>query len=415
MKAYKYRLYPNAQQAERLSQHFGCVRFVYNWALAERERTYKESGKGLSKREIQDRFVHTLKKEKTWLTDVNSQSLLAALGHLHTAFTNFFAGRARFPNFKRKSAGWQSFQCPQHVRVNFDQGVIDLPKIPGIKARFHRRFDLEHTKIKTVTIKRSPAGHYFASVLVETNTITPTPSVIESDKTLGIDLGLSNYLIDSEGNKTPNPRFLRKSQDRLAIEQKKLARLTKGGKNRQKQRSAVARKHAQIANQRHDFLHRLTHTLVYKNHATSYAVEDLHIKGMVRNRTLAKSIHDASWGMFLTFLNYKCIDTGKNVLKIGRFEPSSKTCNHCHHKMEALPLDVRVWDCPSCGTQGICRDTNAARNIRDIGLADALGKSVYVKSSCTTSPVSAGVVSKGTELLAQYGSYEAPTRTAPVV
>jgi putative transposase len=415
MKAYKYRIYPNAQQAERLSQHFGCVRFVYNWALAEKDRAYKATGKGLSKREVQDRFVHELKKEKTWLTDVNSQSLLAALGHLHTAFTNFFAGRAKFPNFKKKSSGWQSFQCPQHVRVNFDNGVIDLPKIPGIKARLHRRFDLDHSKIKTVTIKRSPAGHYFASVLVETDAMAPTPSVIEQDKTLGIDLGLQHYLIDSNGSKTPNPRFLRKSLHRLGIEQKKLARLAKGGKNRQKQRSVVAKKHAQIANQRLDFLHQLTHQLVYKNHATSYAVEDLHIKGMVKNRTLAKSIQDASWGLFLKLLDYKCIDTGKNVLKIGRFEPSSKRCNHCHHRMETMPLDVRVWDCPSCGTQGICRDTNAARNIRDIGLADALGKSVYVKRSHTTSPVSAGVVSKGAELLARHGSYEAPTRTAPAV
>ncbi len=415
MKAYKYRIYPNAQQAECLRQHFGCVRFVYNWALALKDRSYKETGKGLSKREIQDRFVHTLKKEKTWLTDVNSQSLLAALGNLHTAFTNFFAGRAKFPNVKRKSSGWQSFQCPQHVRVNFDQGVIDLPKIPGIKARFHRRFDLEQAKIKTVTIKRSPAGHYFASVLVATDATTPKPSVIESDKTLGIDLGLEHYLIDSEGNKTPNPRVLRTSQDRLSIEQKKLARLHKGGKNRQKQRQLVAKKHAQIANQRHDFLHKLTYQLVYKKHATSYAVEDLHIKGMIKNHALAKSIQDASWGIFLTFLSYKCIDAGKNVLKIGRFEPSSKTCNHCNHRMETMPLRVRVWDCPACGTQGICRDTNAARNIRDIGLADALGKSVCVKSSHTTSSVSAGVVSKGTELLAQYGSQEAPTRTAQAV
>jgi IS605 OrfB family transposase len=155
--------------------------------------------------------------------------------------------------------------------------------------------------------------------------------------------------------------------------------------------------------------------LVHKNHATSYAVEDLHIKGMVRNRKLAKSIQEVSWGKFLNFLDYKCIDAGKNVLVIGRFEPSSKTCNHCYHKMETMPLDVRVWDCPSCGIQSICRDTNAARNIRDMALADALGKSVYVKSSCTTNPVSAGVVSKGTELLAQYGSYEAPTRTASAV
>ena len=415
MKAYKYRIYPNAEQTEKLKQHFGCARFVYNWALAEKDRAYKATGEKLSKRDIQDRFVHTLKKNKPWLKDVNSQSLLAALGNLHTAFTNFFKGRAKFPTFKRKWAGWQSFQCPQHVRVQFDRGVIDLPKIPGIKARLHRQFDVDNAKIKTVTIKRSPAGHYFASVLVDTDAATPTPSVIEPDKTLGIDLGLQHYLIDSNGDKTQNPRFLRTSLKRLAIEQKKLARLKKGGKNRHKQRWVVAKTHARIANQRQDFLHQLTHRLVYQNHATSYAVENLHIKGMVRNRKLAKSIQDASWGTFLTFLGYKCVDAAKNILVIGRFEPSSKICNHCHYRMDKMPLSVRTWDCPACGTQGICRDTNAARNIRDIGLADALGKSVYVKRSRTTMPVSAGVVSKGAEPTARHGSYEAPTITANAV
>lgn len=162
MRAHKYRIYPTAEQQVLMNHHFGCARHVYNWALAEKNRHYEETGKSLSKRALQDAMVASKREDKPWLNDVNSQALLAALGHLDSAFTNFFQGRAKFPRFKKKYAGWQSFQCPQHVKVNFDTGEIQLPKIGAVKAKLHRPFQ---GKIKTVTIKRSPSGKFFASVL----------------------------------------------------------------------------------------------------------------------------------------------------------------------------------------------------------------------------------------------------------
>lgn len=206
MRAYKYRIYPNGEQKVLLAKHFGCVRHVYNWALAEKEKHYKETGKSLSKRQLQDLLVASKKDDKEWLNEVNSQSLLASLVHLDTAFTNFFRGRAKFPRFKSKYSGWQSYQCPQHVTVDFDNNRINLPKLKGIKAKLHRPFV---GKIKTVTIKRSPSGKYYASVLVENGAIDPVLALIEPEHTVGLDVGLTSFLIDSAGNKSDNPRLLK--------------------------------------------------------------------------------------------------------------------------------------------------------------------------------------------------------------
>ncbi len=407
MKAYKYRLYPNAEQKVLIAKHFGCARHVYNWALSEKDKHYKETGKSLSKRQLQDMVVASKKADKEWLTEVNSQSLLASLANLDTAFTNFFQGRAKFPRFKSKYAGWQSFQCPQHVTVDFQQGQINLPKLKGIRAKLHRPFV---GKVKTVTIKRSPVGKYFASVLVDHGAIDPIPSLIEPEHTVGLDVGLTAFLIDSEGNKTDNPRVLKASLARLAIEQKKLSRRKKGSGNRAKQKRIVAIIHEKVANRRRDFIHQVTATLAGKNHATTFAVEDLNIKGMTKNRKLARAIQDAGWGIFLTTLDYKCRWNGKNLIRIGRFQPSSKLCNCCGYKMDAMPLSIREWQCPSCHRMND-RDINAARNIRDIGLADSLGHSDCIKSSPVDCPISAGSTAKGVEC-SQHGSQEAPTIAA---
>lgn len=407
MRAYKYRLYPNAEQKVLIARHFGCARFVYNWALSEKDKHYKETGKSLSKRMIQDLLVASKKADKQWLNEVNSQSLLASLAHLDTAFTNFFRGRAKFPRFKSKYSGWQSYQCPQHVTVDFDNNRINLPKLKGIKAKLHRPFV---GKVKTVTIKRSPSGKYFASVLVEDGAIDPVPALIEPEHTVGLDVGLTSFLIDSAGNKTDNPRLLKASLVRLAIEQKKLARKKKGSGSKAKQKRKVSTIHEKVANRRYDFIHQVTAKLADKNHATTFAVEDLNIKGMIRNRKLARAIQDAGWGMFLTTLDYKCRWNGKNLLRIGRFQPSSKLCNCCGYKMESMPLSIREWECPGCHSVND-RDTNAARNIRDMGLADSLGHSDCVKSSPVESPVSAGSTAKGTDAY-RYGSQEASTIAA---
>jgi putative transposase len=405
VRAYKYRIYPDAEQKVLIEKHFGCARHVYNWALSESVKHYEETGKSLSKREIQARLVASKKSEKKWLNEVNSQSLLASLANLDKAFSNFFKGLTKFPRYKKKYSGYHSFQCPQHVTVNIEPRVINLPKLKGIKVKLHRSFS---GKIKTATIKRVPSGKYFVSVLVDDSLVAPVPTVIEPAHTVGLDVGLTHFLIDSEGNKTENPRFLKQYVKRLAVEQLRLSRRKKGSTNSAKQRQKVALTHEKIAHQRYDFVHQETAKLAVKSHATSFAVEDLHIKGMIKNRKLSSAIHDAGWGMFLTALDYKCRWNGKNLIRIGRFQPSSKRCNGCDYLMSSMPLSIREWICPQCHSVND-RDINAAKNIRDMGLADSLGRSDCVKSPPVAMPVSAGAAAKGVDVC-RHGSQEAPAR-----
>ena len=370
LKAYKYRIYPNGEQALAFERHFGCVRFVFNWALALQKRYHAMFGKSLSRTQIQNQLVKKKKIAKfAWLNEINSQSLLNALLNVYTAFTNFFKGRAKFPRFKSKKVPQRSYQCPQHCTVNFEQGVINLPKIKGIKTVFSREFV---GNIKTVTISKTATGKYYASVLVETDDTLPTPTTIEPNLTVGIDLGISHLLNLSDGSKFDNPKHLANASKRLAIQQKIFARKQKQSKNYQKQKLAVARIHEKVRQQRLDLHHKITHSLICENQATSYALEDLAVKNMVKNRKLAKAINDVGWGQFVTLLTYKANWYGKNILKVNRFFASSKICSHCHHKLDSLPLSVRNWTCPSCQIHHD-RDTNAASNIRSQALADVAG------------------------------------------
>ncbi len=370
LKAYKYRIYPNLEQQMLIEKHFGCSRFVYNWALAFQKRYYTMFGKSLSRTQIQSQLV---KKKKTgkfaWLNEVNSQSLLNALLNVYTAFTNFFKGRAKFPRFKSKKIPQRSYQCPQHCTANFEQGVINLPKIKGIKTVFSREFE---GRVKTVTISKTATDKYYASILVENNEVVPTPTTIEPSLTVGIDLGISHLLNLSDGSKFDNPKYLANASKRLAIQQKIFARKQKQSKNYQKQKLVVARIHEKVRHGRLDLHHKITHSLICENQATSYALEDLAVKNMVKNRKLAKAINDVGWGQFVTLLTYKATWYGKNILKVNRFFASSKICSHCHHKLDNLPLSVRNWTCPSCQTHHD-RDTNAASNIRSQALADVAG------------------------------------------
>lgn len=370
LKAYKYRIYPNSTQALAFEKHFGCSRFVFNWALALQKRYYAMFGKSLSRNQIQSQLV---KKKKTgkfaWLNEVNSQSLLSALLNVYTAFTNFFKGRASFPRFKSKKIPQRSYQCPQHCTINFKQGIINLPKIKGVKAVFSREF---MGKIKTVTISKTATGKYYASVLVENADILPKPTTIEPDLTVGIDLGIKHLLTLSDGSKFDNPKHLVKASKRLTIQQKIFARKQKQSKNYQRQKLAVARIHEKVRHGRLDLHHKITHSLICENQATSYALEDLAVKNMVKNRKLAKAISDVSWGQFVTLLTYKANWYGKNILKVNRFFASSKICSHCHHKLDNLPLSMRNWTCPSCQAEHD-RDVNASNNIRQQALADVAG------------------------------------------
>lgn len=370
LKAYKYRIYPNFEQQMLIEKHFGCSRFVFNWALALQKRYYAMFGKSLSRAQIQSQLVKKKKTDKfAWLNDVNSQSLLNALLNVYTAFANFFKGRANFPRFKSKKNPQRSYQCPQHCTANFEQGVINLPKIKGIKAAFSREFE---GRIKTVTISKTATGKYYASILVENNEVVPTPATIEPSLTVGVDLGISHLLILSDGSKFDNPKHLASASKRLAIQQKILTRKQKASKNYQKQKIAVARIHEKVRNARLDLHHKITHSLICENQATSYALEDLGVKNMVKNRKLAKAINDVGWGQLVTLLTYKAKWYGKNIIKVNRFFASSKICSHCHHKLDSLPLSARHWVCPNCHKHHD-RDINASNNIRRQALADVAG------------------------------------------
>lgn len=390
MRAAKYRIYPDKNQKELLEQHFGHTRHIYNWALSEKKKHYEETGKSLSKRELQDRMVASKKSEKPWLNDINSQSLLAALNNIDTAFSNFFKKRAKFPKFKKKYASGQSFQCPQHVTLDVQNGVINLPKIKSIKSVIHR---VIKGKIKTVTIKKSPSGKYYASILFDDGFMSPIPETIRPEKSIGIDLGLSHAFILSSGYKENNPRFLNSELPKLRVAQKILSRKKIRSSKRKKQKKKVAVIHERISQKREAFLHEKTTELVIKSQVTSFVVEDLNIKGMTKNRKLSRHINDVSWGNFIRILKYKSEWHGKNVITVNRFFASSKTCHSCHYKMDEMPLSIRHWLCPECGKEHD-RDINAAINICHQGLADSLGHSDYVKSSLVARSVSADATTK---------------------
>jgi len=365
-KAYQYRIYPNKEQRELLAQHFGCARWVYNWGLAKKKQYYEEHQKSISKRHLQDELVALKKTEdKKWLNEVNSQTLLAALVNLDKAFKNFFSKKHKFPKFKKKYSGHQSYQCPQHVTVDFTNSVIDLPKIKQIKAKFHREFV---GKIKTCTIKKTATDKYYISILVETENCIPISTTVEPEYTVGIDFGIKELLITSNGATEKNNKYLSKSIKKIKKLQKQLAKKQAKSANRAKVRKKLARAYEKTANQRLDNAHQASAKLVYKSQDTSFAVEDLHIKGMMKNHKLAKAIGDCGWGIFLKTLEYKSSWSGKNVIKIDRWLPSSKTCSGCGNVKSELSLSERSYSCEKCGLE-IDRDHNAAINIKNFALA----------------------------------------------
>jgi len=300
-----------------------------------------------------------LKKELVWLKEVNAQSLQQSITNLDVAFNKFFKGQANFPNFKKKSAR-QSFHIPQSISLENDKLVI--PKFKeGISIILHRPIKGE---IRQATISKTSTGKYFVSILCETGEVIKPKEVIKESTTIGIDLGIKSYLVTSDGLNFDNPKFLRKTQSRLKFTQRKYS-LHKG--KRTKHRLAIL--HEKVTNQRKDFLNKTSMQLI-KNH-DSTAIEDLNISGMVKNHCLAQSISDAGWGMFVTMLEYKAEWYGKNILKIGRFEPSSKLHANCGHINKELTLSDREWTCPKCG-EVVSRDMNAAINIKSFALKNIL-------------------------------------------
>ena len=365
LRAYKYRIYPTEEQKVLFAKTFGCCRFVYNWALNLKIEAYKLEKKSVAYKEVQNRMVNELKKDNQWLTEVNSQALLNSIRNLDTAYKNFFRDThaVGFPRFKSRK-NRQSFQCPQHYSVDFGKGTVSIPKAKDIPAVLHRRFK---GTVKTVTVSMTPSGKYFASVLVDTAIQELPVSPIQGDTALGIDLGIKSLAVCSDGRTFDNPKNLQHSLDRLALLQKRLSRKQKGSANRNKARIRVARLQEHIANCRKDNLHKITHVLTHDSQVRTLCMENLNVKGMQSNHHLAQAVGDASFGMFLTMLEYKCRWSGVNLVKIDRFAPSSKTCGQCGYVYKGLKLSERSWTCSECGTHHD-RDFNAACNIKEFGL-----------------------------------------------
>jgi len=371
LKGFKYRLYPTPEQQMLLNKHFGCVRFVYNWALETKTKAYVENKKSLSCFDLITQLP-SLKKENEWLNEVNSQALQMSIRNLDNAYTNFFrrvkdkSKTAGFPKFKNRK-NRQSFQCPQKVKIDFDKETISLIKIPNIKAVFHRRFEGDW---KTVTISKTKSGKFFASVLVETQDLIPLKSSISEKTAIGIDLGIKDFAILSNGEKIANQRFNERVKRKIAKLNRKMAKQKKmnGGKhtnNREKTRVKLARTYEKIENQRTAWLHTLSTKIVRENQ--TICLEDLAVQNMMKNHCLAGSIASVAWSTFVRMLEYKCEWYGKNLLTIGRFEPSSKICGKCGWYNKSLTLKDREWTCSDCGSV-LDRDVNAANNIKTFAL-----------------------------------------------
>lgn len=371
-KAYKFRVYPTNEQQLALAKAFGCCRWYWNYSLNLCQETYKSTGKGLSIGAIQG-LLPLLKKEYSWLTDASSQCLQYVALNLSTAYKNFFEKRAGFPSFKSKH-GRQSISYPSNVKLEGD--YIKLPgKVGKIYCKQDRAFE---GQIKTVTVSLNPDGKYFASVLVDDKKEIPETST--KGKAIGIDLGLTHFCITSDGSKFDNPRHTKRYALNLKRKQQKLSRKEKGSNTRAKAKKLVAKVHSKIRRVREDFLHKLsraavattggtpaTRCLKIVNENQVIATENLNVKGMVRNRNLAKAISDCGWGQFCTMLKYKSEWDGKTYIEVDRFFASSKTCNACLNKVDSLALDVRSWTCDKCQTRHD-RDVNAAINIKNEAL-----------------------------------------------
>lgn len=356
-KAYKYRISPTNSQKELIHRHCGSVRFLYNLALETKTMAYMGNKVNLSRYDLQKQMVD-LKKELPWLKETNSQSLQVALLNLDTAYSNFFKGKSDFPKFKKKS-NRGSFNVPQNVIV--EGSLLIIPKFKeGIKIKLHR--DLVGT-VKQATVSFTPTGKYFVSILCETNEECLPKSPVTENNSIGIDLGIKDFAVTSEGEVIDNPKFLRNSTDRLKVLQRRASKKQKGGSNRKKANKRVAVLHEKITNQRQDFLHKTSTKLIRDNQ--TICLESLGISNMIKNHKLAQAISDVSWGEFNRMIEYKAEWYGVNILRVGRFSPSSKTCE-CGKINKDLKLSDRTWQC-ECG-KVMERDLNAARNIKKFAL-----------------------------------------------
>ena len=361
LRAYKYRIYPTKEQEQKIVQHIGGCRFVYNWALENKMRYYETSKEKLSAYDL-NYMLKGLKADNPWLKEVNSQSLQQTNKNMESAFTRFFREKKGFPKFKSKKNPIQSFQIPQHYTVNFEKQLIKLPKIGNVKIVISRTFE---GSCKTATVLRTTTGKYFISILVDDGKELPEKRSFDENSTIGVDLGIKDSAILSNGEKFENPKYLKNSLKKLKVLSRKFSKKVKGSNNWKKSKLKLSLLHEKITNQRNDFQHKLSKKLVCENQAI--ALETLNVTGMIKNHCLAQSISDAGWSSFVTKLEYKAEWYGKTILRIGTFEPSSKLCSTCGYYNHDLTLKIREWECPDCHTLHD-RDINAAINIKKFAL-----------------------------------------------
>lgn len=362
LKAYKYRLCPNKKQKELIQKTFGCCRFVYNNTLAYRKELYEIQKKSMSKIDCNNYVNQVLKKEYSWLKEVDKFALTNSVHNMDNAYQKFFKEKAGFPKFKSKKNNKKSYTTNftnNNIDVDFDNSTIKLPKLKWVKCKLHRKFE---GKIKSATISQVSSGKYFVSVLVETDHIPyeTTGGIV------GIDLGITDLLVTSDGKKFDNVKATKTYENKLTKEQRKLSKKQLGSSNWHKQRIKVSRIHEKIRNVRIDNLHKISHKLINENQVI--VSEDLSVSNMVKNHNLAKAISDCGWHELTRQLTYKAEWDKRKYIKIDKFYASSQTCSECGCVNGAVKdLSIREWKCPSCKTSHD-RDVNAAKNILNEGI-----------------------------------------------